>query len=275
MDRQNAGALNEARTYLDEAYASAGPHTGTRAAAALRLSLLTMDTGDATVAAAMAREALSFYRADDRPEEDDRHWNDDIGAGYAHVVIGRTLLRSGDIEEGLAELDRAYEAFDHAGERLAIADALNYRAGAFLAAGRITEAEGPFREALAHYEALGAWTAILVRINLAVLAIDTGRPQEARPVLETALRQLEAEGRAAFVAAVQVFLLPCLVHDGEQQRFEQVAEEAQAGLASTGFVDSDLARIAARAATDAEERGWPGTIARVIATTQREKLGGS
>jgi len=272
MDRQNAGALDEARALLDDAYARSGPGSSPRAAAALRRALLAIDAGEADTAEAAATEALAFYEAPGAARSRDLHWNDDIGAGYARVVLGRLQLRAGNHDAGLRHLDRARSHFDAAGDRLATADALNYRAGALLSAGRASEAEAPFRAALAHYEALGAWSALLVRINLAVLALDTGRPSEALVPLERALDQLLDEGREAFVAAVRVFLLGCYAAAGRRLRFEQTARAAREGLATTGFVDPDVARHAAAAAAEAERRGWSAEAARDIAERQRARL---
>ena len=273
MDRQNAGDLAAARHTLREAYDASRPRSSSRAAAALRLSLLAIDAGDSDGARSMAEEALDFYAAPGAQPRSDLHWNDDIGAGYAHVVIGRTQLRQGDTTRGLRHLDRAAERFAHAGDRLAIADALNYRAGALLSLGRVDEAEVPFRQALAHYEALGAWSAVLVRVNLAVLAIDAGRVDEARAPLEAALRQLDTEGRHAFAAAVRVFLLPCFLAAEEQGRFEQAATHAQSALDQSGFVDPDLLRVAERSLRGATARGWSTSDLQDLVEAQQRGLG--
>ncbi len=267
MDRQNAGDLRTARGHLREAHAGSLPNTGSRAASALRLALLAIDAGDAAEARSMADETLAIYGAGTV----EATWNGDIAAGYAHVVLGRLALREGAHETGLDHLDRATGHFARAGDRLASADALNYRAGALITVGRLRDAEQAFRGALSHYEAMRAWSAVLVRVNLAVVTLEDGRPGEARPALEAALVQMVSEGRQAFAAAVRVFLLPCLLHDGERERFEAEAASAREALEATGFVDPDIARIAARTMEGAEGRGWGVAALRALVEGQRAR----
>lgn len=270
IDRQNAGDLQGARALGREAYELAADEPATRASAALNQALWAIDAGEAELARAMAEETLAVYRAARASTE----WNPEIGAGYAHSVLGRLASRAGDHPRAVDHLARATAHFEAAGDRLALADACNYRAGVRVAMEAWDDAEALFREALEHYEAMGVWSAVLVRINLAVLVLQQGRAGEAREPLEVALRQLDAEGREAFAAAVRVFLLPCFLAAGERSRFVAEARVARRGLEVSGFVDQDVARIAARATREAVDRGWDATDVGSIAAAQDARLRG-
>jgi len=268
LDRHNAGDLQGAQVLVREAYTRAEGLPASRASAALARALWAIDAGAGAVAREMAEETLAIYAS----QRTETGWSENIGAGYAHSVLGRLASREGRQDVALRHLERANEHFSRTGDRLVIADARNYRAGVLLAMGRVSDAEADFLEALEHYEAIGVWSALLVRINLAVLAIDSGRVEDARQPLEAALRQLVDEGRQAFAAAVRGFLLPCLVHADEPERFLAEAAAARAGLDATGFVDSDVARIATRAAEAATARGWDAADAVALAAAQSARL---
>jgi len=271
IDRQNAGDLQGARALVREAYDVAEGLPETRASAALARALWAIDAGEPEEARAMATETLQLYRS----LSESGGWEPEIGAGYAHSVLGRLASRAGRNEEALEHLERSAAHFSRTGDRLALADSCNYQAEVLLAVGRVAEAESHFVEALGHYEAMGVWSTILVRINLAVLAVEQGRVVEARAPLQAALRQLDEEKREAFAAAVRVFLLPCLLHDGDRAAFESEARRARRGLEASGFVDPDVARIAARVAHEASDRGWRTDDVGSIAAAQHARLSGA
>ena len=76
--------------------------------------------------------------------------------------------------------------------------------------GYIDGAEACFAEAVALSEAMGTQAGTIARINQGILALQRGRPDRARPLLEAAVEDLVAQERATMELATRFWMVACL-----------------------------------------------------------------
>jgi tetratricopeptide (TPR) repeat protein len=150
-DRQNVGRLlnnlggisfllgkpDQAVRYLKDAFATALEvgSDGDAAQAVSSLAQVHLRTGQFDLAEEQARHALVVLG--DRVD-----WIDEIGS--AHLVLGRSLIEQGRLDEAAEELDRADDAF-------AQLSSASHRASAWVAQGDLATRRGDDRSAAALY----------------------------------------------------------------------------------------------------------------------------
>jgi serine/threonine protein kinase/tetratricopeptide (TPR) repeat protein len=278
-----------------------GPDTQPiRARAALLFGRLTNEHGEYAQAEAWLAEADRRAAAAGRA---------DLRAA-AQEHRGAALLRLGlfdQAEDALAAADAAYDdAGDLAGRgrvgyhrarvaarsgrhdsaRRRLADAAGWFEGAGIQGGRascdnqlgeIARHEGDLDGALLHYRrALDRWTrigaanAVFARANLALVLLERGAFAEAAPLLRQTLAQFERAGRHAAAAIARASLLPCAAHAGDLAEVDAHLDALDALWDRTGMKDTDVARMARRAAEMLEAAGALDRArrARAVATRQ-------
>jgi len=185
--------------------------------------------------------AVRFTRARD----DFSALGDADGEAYAAVGLAVVDRQAGRLDAATEHLRQARAAFERSGDRGGVAECELGMGEVARLRGELTVAAAHYRDAWAHYRAIGAGGAVFPRLYLGLLAATSGDYAEARGTLEEALVTLEAQGRQDFVGAVHAFLLPCAAAAADWAAWDRHLDRALALLESTGFVEVDVARMAA------------------------------
>jgi tetratricopeptide (TPR) repeat protein len=235
--------------------------------------------------------------------------------GRTFLELGRLSRRRGDYKEAARLVQGARRCFQTTGDRVALANALEtlgdvardagkkksawdlYTSAAKLAeecgsrevlagavlsrgemlrqAGELDHARKEYQRALALYEAVGAWRAVLCRINLGLLYLEAGRARAARQIVDEGLPALGPTKRPHLLAAAHLILAACAGSSREWALWDRHWAAADELLQATRFTDADLARIAAIAAEQAAqaEEKPRAVIAAALATAQYRAVG--
>jgi len=217
------------------------------------LSLVHRDIGDVHLDRGSLDEAWSWSQ---RALEGSRLVGDPITTATNVLELSTIALKRGDPARAEAIAAQARDLFQEIGYRWGVATALNTLAEAVRAQGQLDEAGELYRDALMRLDAIGDGHRVFVETNLGLLELERGRPGEALPVLRSALREFERQGRAQMQGITHAFLLPCLAWEGDWEQMELHLERAEQLLDRTAYTDSDAARMAwsaARAARNARQ----------------------
>jgi len=163
------------------------------------------------------------------------------------LALGFLAFQQGDLDDVAAWVDRARQAAAQLGSRSGQGVAANLAAERHRHLGHLPAAAAGYRDALEHLEAVGSAQALVVRINLGLLLVDTGDDDEAR-------QQLGACLVASLGAASPFTELTCrlgLVAVGAS--LDEHLPRIDAALVD--YADPDLARLAERGASRANEEG--------------------
>jgi class 3 adenylate cyclase/tetratricopeptide (TPR) repeat protein len=162
-------------------------------------------------AIAMAQETIAW--AQDRPSVQGRLFR---MLGYLEVLAGQ-------IEEGREDLERSRSLFEQLGMSGSLTATLGHRGEAMQLAGRLEDAEDSLREALSIAERTGGFLE-QVRLVLALVVLEQGRPEEAASLLvgtERVAEGWDAQTRI-WTRSISAQVWAAL---GEVDRAEQAARE--------------------------------------------------
>ena len=142
-------------------------------------------------------------------------------------------------------------------------------------AGDPVEAERWYREAAAGFEDIGSTDHVTAKMNVGLALMEQQRWADAQPLLETARAVFEEQGRATYLAAAHVSLLPCSAHAADWEAYDRHLDASKDLLEDTGFTDYDMPRFCELAAARAEHanerhramRGW------ALAAREWQRLG--
>ena len=183
------GEMHHARAMFEEALgvARANPDGDpwAEARALVMLATVESETGDERRSLDLAAEALQVSEAS----------GDRFSIAVAHEAVGSALRRLLRLDEALAHLDAAVEAFGELGARWELASALTSRGLAHRFEGRLAEALADLREAYRlcrelKERSLITWTAA----SLAKALVAAGETQDARRVLAEVSSSARPEG---------------------------------------------------------------------------------
>ena len=132
--------------------------------------------------------------------------------------------------------------------------------------GRLPEAAGHYREALAHYVALGDMGAAVCQANLGAVLLGQGEAAEARPHLRTALEVLDGAGLVVLALHVRCILLRCDAALGEEAAYARNLDAIEAAGEQLPAHDEELVGYL-RAAADGAP--WRALAARTRALLSR------
>ncbi len=198
------------------------------------LGHLYVDRGGLTEATDAFHEANVHYQ-----DLRDNAGRGDCETGLA--VIGRQRLQ---IREARHRLDRASGHYERSGARWGVAETFIHRGDVDRLAGDLDLARAHYQEARQRYLALGVEDHALLDQREALLWLELGHPELARPLLATCLETFQSQLRTVLEACTHVFLLPCAVLEQDWAAWALNLDRAQTLLATTGHVDVDLARMA-------------------------------
>ena len=171
------------------------------------------------------------------------------GAGRAHCETGLAVIaRQGlQIDDARRLLERAGRHYEWAGSRWGLAETFIHRGDVDRLAGDLDLARAHYEEARERYQALGVEDHALLDQREALLWLERGQPELARPLLHSCLATFQAQQRSVLEACTHVFLLVCATDDHDWHAYEQHLARARKLLGATGHFDVDLARTACNA----------------------------
>ena len=181
---------------------------------------------------------------------DSRH-----GRAQVQWCQARVHIQDGDLDAAREQISAAEEGFAATGARSLAAECRNGRGDLERLAGDLAAAEVLYRDAMARMEAVGHPSALVPRVNLALLLVLRGDHVSARRLIESPLRGVDAEDDPIIAAAMHLVLLAPVAHAGEWKAWELHLGAASAILARTRFVDGDNALLARAAAEEAVRQG--------------------
>jgi tetratricopeptide (TPR) repeat protein len=213
--------VREARSWVDQLLPAAGTlDPQARAELAWAAAVTAVNTGDDTAALA-ARQRLGPLLPG-------------IGDPFLHAVsqlaMAWTLPITGDFDGALREVTVALEQLHGQDEPV-------FTAMAAFTAGSLETALGRYDDALDHLREArdlaqrsgGDWIAALPRVQLGILAVLRGRPEEARTLLEESLDRILAVRSTAFVTLRLAGYAWLALADGDPERAARL-EGAADGL---------------------------------------------
>ncbi len=213
--------------------------------------------------AALASARPLFVAAAQESEEANCGW-----------LLGRVAKQAGDLDRAMAHFTDALSAFERIGARYGMASCTNELGEVARLQGDLDSAEIHYRDALVRMDELGADDAHVMRLNLAQVLLNRGRPDEAADLLQQSLRAFEGSAHRAMTGIVHTMLLSCAAAADDWQGWDRHADAASAVLAETGWVEHDVA-LAARMAGDlADDAGQADRARRAwrMALAQWERL---
>lgn len=182
---------------------------------------------------------------------------DTLGAGACLRGLGRVAKQAGRLDEAMDLFEAAVECYDKAGFRWGVIRCLSGIGEVHRLKGELSQAEALYRMALSRLRAGRSAEAIALEVNLGLVSLARGDVRRARTSLESCLLTMGRQNRRAFVGGIHAFLLPCVAHDDDWAAWDAHMAQAEALLAETDFVDVDIARMAARGAEMARDKGQP------------------
>ncbi|MCB9536146.1 MAG: protein kinase [Myxococcales bacterium] len=188
---------------------------------------------------------------------------------------GLVALAAGQADEARRRLARARDCFVEGGARLRVAECSTALGAVAGLEGDLMRAEVFYREALDHYDQVGAVEGLEPRVRLGMLHIARGDAGRARPMLAAACAEASGRGVRPLEAVCYVALLVCDAVDADWAAWREHLTAATRVLDETGFVDRDLATVARRAGQTALDAGEPIAArgAFILALTQWRSLG--
>jgi len=222
-----------------------------------------LDRGDTTAAREHFQRALEGFQA---------HHND-LGEAVTQLALAGVDMKKGKTEGILWRLDRAAELYGKHNDRWGLGSVAVEAGEYHRLRGELDEADRRYAEGHARYSEIGSSMAAIAQLNLGLVRVERGAWSEAVEVFEDAERELERQGRRAYLAAVHAGLLACAAATGDLEEFDRRLVSAEQCVADTGFADPDLARLGQRAAEAAE--GERADRARAFVADQWRRLGQS
>ncbi len=168
-------------------------------------------------------------------------------AARCELLLGRVLQQCGAASDALDRARAAIERFKQAGSRAGVASASNFFGELARQAGDWEAAERAYRAALERWSQAGHAHAAFARVNLAIVTLERGDPEAARPLLEAAHQGFAAQSRRAVAAQILAFLLAADAELAEWSDFDGRLSALKGALSETGLAEADVARMTQRA----------------------------
>jgi len=168
------------------------------------------------------------------------------GTGRGHCETGLAVIarQRGQVEPARVLLERASRHYEWAGSRWGVAETFIHRGDVDRLAGDLDLARAHYQEARERYQALGVDDHALLDQREALLYLERGQPDLARPLLVACLQTFQGQQRSVLAACTHVFLLCSVCHDQDWHGWSHHLGRARQLLAVTRHVEVDLARTA-------------------------------
>ena len=245
-----AGRYADSLLVIDEALAR--PGMPARWCARLRAARAKVLAGTGHNAAA---EAAALDAIDEGERVDDP-----LAVGYAHQVL---YLVTG-IEAGLVHVEHALKSIGQDPETIGLrVNLLSNRADALEELGHLDAAGAAMHEALVLAEKVGTWRLPMVRVQLGLHYLQTGRWDDARAELEPTtgkfglFERLTRLGCLAYIAA----------HRDERAAGTKLLRAAEDLPELAGYMRGNGGHLEMARAVHAEQRGGPAAAVTVLAGT--------
>jgi tetratricopeptide (TPR) repeat protein len=135
---------------------------------------------------------------------------DDPEAYPLHLLASWLAIKQGQLERTIDAARRARPGAWACGNRMAVYHSLNYEGDALRLRGEPLAAESCFAEAVALTEAMGTQSGSIARLNQALLMLQRGAFDEARPLLVHTADEFAAQERAPIELSARLWLLATL-----------------------------------------------------------------
>jgi len=242
------GRVAEARGHLDDAMVLADD-LGDRALLAVackELGRVHIERGELEDASPALEQALENAVATGNEAVQAQSW----------VLLGRVAKQQGRSDRAMARFTDALAVFERTGDRWGVATTTNELGEIARLEGDLETAEARYRDALGRMNELGVDNAQIVRVNLAIVMLERGRPAAMRPLVERALRAFEASGQRSMIGIGHLLLMACAAAELDTVGWDVHIQRGRRLIRDTQFVEQDIALIAQSAAHLAEQAGW-------------------
>ena len=198
------------------------------------------------------RALVLFTRARDRALADGRGEL----VGEVRSRRGYLLSRMGDRAAARAEMELARADLERAGDRRALIPLLNDLATEYLHEGRMAEGEALLEKVLAEVVSRnGVRAGNTIRLNLALVAGQRGRPDLAEPRQRQVMEQRRGSASPRMLAEVMHDLADTLHDLGRTREADPLLDEAIALLRKNGPPSSLVETLFSRGAIDVDRAG--------------------
>ena len=117
-----------------------------------------------------------------------------------------------------------------------------------------------YRRSIAEFESIGHPDVVFPRLNLALMDVEAGHPEQARPVLDEVVVAFEGRALQALVRAIR---LRCLAGTAEWVLLDAELDEIAPQLERSGITDNGIPPLLATAAEEAARAGQGSLAARL------------
>ena len=204
-----------------------------------------LESGDVAGAEHWLRLALAEYRS----------LGHDLGCASTWRRLGDVLKERGAYEEANELLLQAERQLSVLGHRLGTAEALNSRGDVARAQGDLRAAARLYRRSRGLFKAIGSTMWMFPEYNVALVHLERGDLNRARPVLELSLHRFAKAGHQHAAAHAHLALACCAATRRQWSHWDDHVQEARVLLGRTGYADEDTARLAFRAGQVASDGG--------------------
>ena len=128
--------------------------------------------------------------------------------------------------------------------------------------GELAAAERGTRDALARLRVLGAGSAPVAAVNLALILVLRGRYDEARAIARPLLEEIERAGRNLLLPVVHACLLACAARARDGRDWDAHMAVLETRVTEVGYADPDAAVLLEQAVAAAADAGWAARAAR-------------
>ena len=200
---------------------------------------------------------------------------DDLGVANCLMNLARVELNAGTVQQGLELVGSALSLYEDLGSTWQIADACVIRGELHRHGGDLESAEQDYRRAADLMASSGHPNREIPLANLGLVQLHRGQYGAARKTLEGLVEDVRTGMTPMIAASLHIALLACCAAQGDAVAFDRNHAAARAILEQTGFVDTENALLAERAARLTLRRGWRRRSSRAwtLAAEQWEALG--
>lgn len=200
---------------------------------------------------------------------------DRLGGAWCLRTCGDIARLEGALDTAEAHFSAARDVFAAVGHTSGVSECVHGLGEILRRRGRLDEAATEYERSIALDRSVGAREPIIPTLDLGLCELSRARYDEARRLLDRALRAFSRQGQPGNASVAHACLLPAVVGCDDLDAFDHHLEAAESGLRETGLVDPDIADAAAQAFELLAELGdvTRGRRALELARTQYVSLG--
>ena len=180
---------------------------------------------------------------------------DRVGVAKTRMIHGLCLMQAGRHGEAARLLEASEAAFELAGNRTGMANALNTTGDLRRFTGDLAGAESAYRRSRGLFRAAGAWQWVYPELNLVQLLLGREEFAQAEGHLESLAAEFERMGARTTLTPIQLGLALCAAVEGRWLAWDDHLREARSLIQESGSADEDGARLAWQAGEKAHRLG--------------------